>query len=94
MYEVRVQTHFQAEHQLTDRDGRQEPAHAHDWLVEAVFRGPDLDEMGVLIDFTQVEQALRRVVDPLDRTNLNEAPFSAGTNPSAECLARYLFDEL
>jgi len=94
MYEVRVQARFQAEHSLTDRDGLQEPAHTHDWIIEAIFRGPSLDEMGVLIDFMVAEKALRGVVDPLDHTNLNEASISAGANPSAERLARYLFDEL
>jgi len=94
MYEVRVQTQFQAEHQLTDRDGRREPVHMHDWVVEAVFRGPGLDEMGVLIDFTLAEQALRNVVELLEGTNLNDAPFSADANPSAERLARYLFNAL
>ena len=94
MYEVRVQAHFRAEHQLTTRDGQREPTHTHDWIVEAVFRGPGLDEMGVLIDFTAAEKALRSVVDPLDQTNLNEVPFSASANPSAERLARHLFDVL
>lgn len=94
MYEVRVQARFQAEHRLTNRGGQQEPAHTHDWIVEAVFRGPGLDEMGVLIDFTAAEKALRRVVDPLGDTNLNEAPFLSGANPSAERLARHLFDVL
>lgn len=94
MYEVRVQAQFRAEHQLTGNDGQKEPIHEHDWIVEAVFRGPDLDKMGMLIDFTVAEQALRSVVELLDRTNLNEAPFSVGANPSAECLARYLFDAL
>ena len=94
MYEVRVQAHFRAEHRLTTRGGQQEPAHTHDWIVEAVFRGPGLDENGVLIDFTAAEKALQIAVDPLDHTNLNEAPFSAGANPSAERLARHLFDVL
>jgi len=94
MYEVRVQAHFRAEHRLATHDGQQEPAHTHDWIVEAVFRGPGLDEMGVLIDFTAAEKALRSVVDPLDHTSLNEASFSVGANPSAERLARHLFDVL
>jgi len=94
MYEVRIQAHFQAEHSLIDRDGRQEPPHTHDWQVEAVFRGPELDEQDLLIDFIVVQKGLERVIAPLSGTNLNDAPFAADANPSAERIARYLFDEL
>lgn len=94
MYEVRVQAGFSALHQIRLNDGTFEPLHGHDWLAEAVFRGPDLDRTGVLVDFVAAEAALREVVGGLHHVNLNEAPMLAGLDPTAEHVARRIFEEL
>lgn len=94
MYEVRVQARFNALHQLRLYDGGVEPLHGHDWKVEAVFRGRQLDEIQVLIDFVSAGAKLREVVKTFDHTNLNEIAAREGTNPSAEWVARYIFDHL
>lgn len=94
MYEVRVQAGFSAAHQVRMYDGELEPLHGHDWEVEAIFRGPELDRIGVLIDFVAVEAALGAVVGELHHTCLNEAPLLAGLNPTAEHVARRIFDAL
>jgi 6-pyruvoyltetrahydropterin/6-carboxytetrahydropterin synthase len=94
MYEVRVQAGFIATHQVRLYDGELEPLHEHDWQVEAVLRGPDLDRIGVLVDFVAVQNALREVVAGLEHVNLNKAPLLAGLNPTAEHLARRIFERL
>ena len=94
MYEVRVQAGFSAAHQVRMYDGRLEPLHGHDWEVEAVFRGPELDGIGVLVDFVVVEGTLRAVVAGLHHTCLNEAPMLGGLSPTAEHVARRIFEEL
>lgn len=75
-------------------DGTLEPIHGHDWMVEAVFRGPELDRIGVLIDFVAAERALADLVAGLHHTSLNEAPLLQGLNPTAEHVARRVFEEL
>jgi 6-pyruvoyltetrahydropterin/6-carboxytetrahydropterin synthase len=62
--------------------------------VEVVFRGAELDQIGVLLDFVKVEEALRGVVAGLHQSYLNEAPLLAGLNPTAEHVARRVFEEL
>jgi len=94
MYEVRVQTQFYAAHRVRLSNSQLEPIHDHDFLVEAVLRGPKLDESGVLVDFKAVQKALRRILEPLSDTDLSTAPLMAGFNPSAEHLARRLFEAL
>ncbi len=94
MYEVRVQTQFYAAHRVRLSNRELEPIHDHDFLVEAVLRGPKLNESGVLVDFGVVQKALRRVVEPLSDTDLGTAPLMAGFNPSAEHLARRVFEAL
>jgi 6-pyruvoyltetrahydropterin/6-carboxytetrahydropterin synthase len=94
MYEVRVQAGFSAAHQIRLYDGRLEPLHGHDWEVEAVFRGPELDRIGVLIDFVPARETLLAIAATLHHTHLNEAPLLAGANPTAEHVARCIFAEL
>ncbi len=94
MYECRVQAGFSAAHQLRLADGALEPVHGHDWKVEVVFRGALLDRTGVLVDFIAAEKALHQVVAVLDHTSLNECPGRLGLNPTAEHVARWIFDKL
>lgn len=94
MYEVRVQAGFCATHQLRLYDGALEPLHGHDWAVEAVFRGEELDRIGVLVDFEEIDRALRAVLAPLHHACLNEVAMLAGVNPTAEHVARAVFERL
>jgi 6-pyruvoyltetrahydropterin/6-carboxytetrahydropterin synthase len=94
MYEIRVQAQFYAAHRVRLANRQLEPIHDHDFQVEAVLRGPTLNEDGVLIDFKTVQRALRRIVEPLSDTDLGSALLLAGLNPSSENLARKLFEAL
>lgn len=94
MYEVRVRAGFSAVHQVRLHDGRLEPLHGHDWRAEAVFRGPALDRMGMLVDFMAAEEALGEVLKQLHHQNLNEVPLLAGLNPTAEHVARRICEQL
>ncbi len=94
MYEVRVRKCFWAVHGLRLPDGSVEPLHGHNWQVEAVFRGSSLDDCGLLVDFTAVQQALAEVLEPLAGRNLGEVPELGGGNPTAELLARHVYERL
>ena len=94
MYEVRVQSRFSAAHQVRMYDGELEPIHGHDWLVEAVYRSRELDSISVLIDFVAVEAALEATTREIHQTRLNDAPLLEGDNPTAERVARRIFDRL
>ena len=94
MYRLTLSAMFSASHRLRYPDGQYEPLHEHDWSVEASFAGIELDEMGLLIDFDEAQPALESVTGPLNGANLNEAPLLAGVNPSAEHVARAIFEAL
>ncbi len=94
MYEVRVQGRFSAVHQLRLYDSTLEALHGHDWKVEAVFRGPQLDTIGVLIDFTAASAALEQVLAELQYADLNRAALLKGANPTTELVARIIFENL
>jgi 6-pyruvoyltetrahydropterin/6-carboxytetrahydropterin synthase len=94
IYEVRVRGRFSAVHQLRLADGSLEPLHGHDWKVDVIFRGARLDSVGLLIDFEEASAALRKVLAEFDHGDLNTVAWLAGDNPSAERVARVIFERM
>ena len=89
MFEVRVEDSFAAAHFLRDYHGKCEALHGHNYKVFVHVRGAELNEGGMLLDFTQLKAALKKVLAGLDHTNLNDNPFF-DQNPSAERIALYI----
>jgi 6-pyruvoyltetrahydropterin/6-carboxytetrahydropterin synthase len=93
MYEIRVESDFAAAHFLADYHGKCERLHGHNYRVLAHARGDTLDGGGMLVDFGVLKGALRDVCGKLDHSNLNDLSVFQN-NPSAERIAKYVFDEL
>lgn len=93
MFEVRVEAEFAAAHFLKDYHGKCENLHGHNYSVFAHARGNELDEGGMLFDFTLLKKALRDVCGELDHTNLNDFAFFK-MNPSAERIAIYIYEKI
>ena len=91
MFQVRVKADFAAAHFLRDYHGKCENLHGHNYKVYAHVQGKNLDEGGMLLDFTELKTALKRVIEKLDHTNLNDIAFFE-QNPSAERIAVYIYD--
>ena len=94
MYEVTVKTGFSAAHQLRYYDGKYENLHGHNWIVIVTVGTNDLDEIGLGIDFIHLKKKVKEILSHLDYKNINEIPPFDSKNPSAENIARWLFDEL
>ncbi len=93
MYEVRVEADFAAAHFLKDYHGKCENLHGHNYKVYAHVRGKKLDEGGMLLDFTELKGALRKVCGQLDHKNLNDYDYFL-QNPSAERIATYIAENI
>ena len=91
MFEVRVTADFAAAHFLRDYNGKCENLHGHNYKVYAHVKGPELNEGGMLLDFTKLKSALREVCKQLDHTNLNDLVVF-DQNPSAERIAMYIYN--
>lgn len=94
MFEVAYQTTFCATHRLT-KDGQPiEPLHGHDWRIEVVASGMELDALGVIVDFEELKNAVAEVAARFHYRDVNAHPDFAGSSPSAEAVARYFFHEV
>lgn len=95
MYTLKVEGAFEAAHHISGYPGKCAQLHGHNWVVEAVVKGRELDELGMLVDFKDIKQTLKDILERFDHHYLNElAPFKDGVNPTAENLARIIFEEL
>ena len=92
MYEVSVEAVFSAAHRVRMPDGTLEPVHGHDWRVRVTFAADVLNKAGFVVDFVAAENALREAVGALHHTDLNTCPAMGGLNPSAENVARVIYD--
>ena len=93
MFEVRVEADFAAAHFLKDYNGKCENLHGHNYKVFAHVRGNNLNEGGMLLDFSKLKADLRKTCKILDHTNLNDFPFF-NQNPSAEKIALFIFENI
>ncbi len=94
MYTVSVEAEFRAVHRLRLSDGTLEPRHGHEWRVRAHFTRAELDEADMVIDFDEARAGLESVVALLHETDLNRHEALAGANPTAEIVAKYVFDQI
>ena len=95
MYTLKIEGAFEAAHHVEGYPGKCARLHGHNWVVEATVKGKELDELGMLIDFKIMKKELAAVLERFDHRYLNELePFAQGVNPTAENLARIIFEEL
>lgn len=94
MFEIRVESRFVAQHQLTLPEVGTEPLHEHDWGVRVTVVGEHLDDNGLLVDFGLLRRRIANVLQALDGRNLNALPTFAERSPSAENVALHVAGQL
>lgn len=94
MFEIRVEKTIACAHRLFDYDGPCESLHGHNYRIEVAYTGTELDRFGMLVDFTDVKKLFHSVLELLDHQYLNDLPYFASVSPSAENIAKYVFDKL
>ena len=94
MFEIGVNGQFSSAHYLKGYKGKCEARHGHNWGVEVYVSGDELDEQGLLLDFTELKKVMNETLDELDHTELNELDMFADINPSSENIARIIFHKI
>jgi 6-pyruvoyltetrahydropterin/6-carboxytetrahydropterin synthase len=94
MFVLKIVTDFASAHSLRDYAGDCSRLHGHNWQVEVCVNASELDNTGIVIDFRTIKQQTKTVIKRLDHRYLNDiSPFDK-INPTAENIAKYLFDEV
>ena len=94
MFQVSVEETFSAGHALRGYKGKCENPHGHNYRVRVTLEGPQLDAIGLLVDFTHLKHVIREVIGGLDHQFMNDLEAFRTLNPSAENLAKYFYDEV
>ena len=94
MFTISVERHFQASHQLVLPDGSKEPVHEHDWVVTASISSEKLNNMGVVMDFRILKAMIDKTVAEFKNKTLVSIDYFQQNNPSAENVAKYIYDKL
>ena len=94
MFEVTIEETFAAGHALRNYRGKCENVHGHNYRCQVTVEGEQLDEVGLLVDFVELKRVVHSVLDRLDHVWLNDFPPFDTINPSAENIAKYIYDEV
>ncbi len=93
VYEIAKDFLFSAAHQIRLHGGKCERLHGHNWRVRVHARASELDRIGMVIDFADLQKMVAEIGARFDHRNVNEvAPFDE-VNTTAENLARFFYVE-
>ena len=107
MYKVVKEIHFCYGHRLMDYDGKCAHPHGHNGKIEIELASGKLDRRGMVYDFGDIKEIIQKWVDheldhkmilkkndPLVKilNDLGEPYFLMNDNPTAESLAKLIFD--
>ncbi len=108
MYRVTQEIEFCYGHRLLNYDGKCRHLHGHNGKAVLILEGTELDDRGMLIDFTDIKKKIRcwiednldhRMIlcksDPVLPTlqEMGEPLFIIDSNPTAENIARLIFEQ-
>ena len=65
-----------------------ENLHGHNWIITVFCRSKDLNEDGMVVDFTHIKEV---VMGQLDHRNLNDV---LSVNPTAENIAHWICERI
>ena len=94
MYEIEIRRTFSAAHQLKGYDGDCKNLHGHNYSVVVTMQSPDLDNIGIAMDFKILKKEVDELIKGFDHKNLSELPEFSQINPTSEVLARTIYRKL
>jgi 6-pyruvoyltetrahydropterin/6-carboxytetrahydropterin synthase len=93
VYEISKDFLFSAAHQIRLHGGKCERLHGHNWRVRVHVRASELDRIGMVVDFADLQTLVAEIGARLDHRNVNEVPPFDEINTTAELIARFFYVE-
>lgn len=93
-YSLGITQHFDAAHFLRKYAGKCAKLHGHTWQVELVLRGRRLNQQELLFDFNEAKDLLNKTLSFFDHHYINEIPPFDELSPTAENLAKFIFNQV
>ena len=85
---------FSGAHAVAFTHGGSERRHGHNWRLRVTVSATTLDSAGMVMDFSELKNRARVILDRYEHRDLNETPPFDKLNPTAENIAGLVFDEL
>ncbi len=94
MYKLAIEVSISASHYLRHYSGPCQRMHGHNWKIQVVVTGKQLNEAGMIIDFKELSDLTWQVIGRFDHQTFNELPPFDTLNPTAENMAKYFYHEI
>lgn len=92
MFELTVKDNIASAHLLRGYPGKCSELHGHTWKVEITVQSDKLNEIGLVTDFAELKMKFKEFLKTLDHKNLNELEPFKERNPSAENIAKHIYE--
>jgi 6-pyruvoyltetrahydropterin/6-carboxytetrahydropterin synthase len=94
MYHLSIESRFSAAHAINGYKGECKQLHGHDWKIQIEVAADRLNEIGMAIDFHQLQDITQDILKQFDHQYINELPQFKDLNPTAENLAKYIYEQV
>ncbi|MBZ0165689.1 MAG: 6-carboxytetrahydropterin synthase QueD [Candidatus Omnitrophica bacterium] len=93
MFELSVKGDIASAHLLRGYPGKCKDLHGHTWKIEVFLGADQLNELGMVQDFAILKKQFKDFLATLDHKYLNDLEYFQTVNPTAENIAKYIFDQ-
>jgi 6-pyruvoyltetrahydropterin/6-carboxytetrahydropterin synthase len=94
VFEISKEFLFSAAHQIREHGGKCERLHGHNYRVRVHVRASELNAIGMVIDFADLQRMVSELGTRFDHRNINEVPPFDVVNTTAELIARFFYVEM
>jgi len=89
MYKIQKRLEIAGSHTLSlDYESKCQNLHGHNWIVIVYCKSEELDQNGMIVDFTEIKN---KVHAKLDHQHINDI---VDVNPTAENMAKWICDQV